>query len=243
MTMFYGVPENELSNLQIAANHITRIFKRIFLGDNLIAIDKNMGFFDDPEFYGAFQKHAASEQEKSLVWRLHTLAWATKHCLHMDGDFVECGVFKGFSTSVIASYLDFAKVEKKWFLYDTFNPAPTSDSTSGQEDPDDSFYREVLNKFSGYPNIHLVRGFVPDTFAKACPDSVAFLHLDMNNAPAEIGALNTLFDRVSKGGIIVLDDYGWLAYREQKLAEDRFFEERGYTVLETPTGQGILIKR
>lgn len=43
-------------------------------------------------------------------------------------------------------------------------------------------------------------------------------------------------------GAIVLDDYGWSVYREQKLLEDAWFAERGYQGLELPTGQGLVIK-
>ena len=59
---------------------------------------------------------------------------------------------------------------------------------------------------------------------------------------AEIGALELLFDRLVPGAVVVLDDYGWIAYREQKAAEDPFFLARGYRVMELPTGQGLLIK-
>jgi hypothetical protein len=83
---------------------------------------------------------------------------------------------------------------------------------------------------------------VPDVLKTVAPDKISFLHLDLNNAQAELGALEVLFDRVSPGGMIVLDDYGWIAYRAQKLAEDPWFQARDYNVLELPTGQGLLIK-
>jgi hypothetical protein len=69
------------------------------------------------------------------------------------------------------------------------------------------------------------------------------MHIDLNSADAEIGVLEVLFDRVSPGGIIVLDDYGWLAYEKQKIVEDEFFGRRNHSVLELPTGQGLVIKR
>jgi hypothetical protein len=66
----------------------------------------------------------------------------------------------------------------------------------------------------------------------------------MNQAPAEIAALDVLFDRVVAGGIVILDDYEWaMSYRGQKLAEDRWFDERSYRVFPLPLGQGIVIKR
>lgn len=39
-----------------------------------------------------------------------------------------------------------------------------------------------------------------------------------------------------------LDDYGWNVYRTQKDAEDARFAERGRTVIELPTGQGMVVK-
>jgi hypothetical protein len=64
----------------------------------------------------------------------------------------------------------------------------------------------------------------------------------MNNAASEIGALNRLFERVTPGGMIVLDDYGYLPYRAQRDAERQWFAERGYDVIELPKGQGLVIK-
>ena len=41
------------------------------------------------------------------------------------------------------------------------------------------------------------------------------MHIDMNTEKAEILALEHLFDRVSPGGMIVLDDFGWIANANQ----------------------------
>jgi hypothetical protein len=83
---------------------------------------------------------------------------------------------------------------------------------------------------------------VPEALAGSAPARIAFLHLDMNSSRAEVGALQLLYDRLLPGAFLLLDDYGWYAYREQKLAEDAFFEKRGVGVLELPTGQGLLVK-
>ena len=49
---------------------------------------------------------------------------------------------------------------------------------------------------------------------------IAYLHIDLNQAPAEIAALEVLFDRIVPGGIVILDDYEWaMGYRRQKLLE------------------------
>ena len=103
-------------------------------------------------------------------------------------------------------------------------------------------YAEVRDRFADLANVTVTQGRVPEILDDIAPETIAFLHLDLNDAKPEMAALTTLFDRVSPGGTIVLDDYGWFAYRAQKEAEDPFFAARGYSVLELPTGQGLVIK-
>ena len=61
----------------------------------------------------------------------------------------------------------------------------------------------------------------------------------MNSPRAEQGALDILFNRVSPGGIIIFDDYGWKQYYRQKQSADRAMAQRGQVILELPTGQGL----
>jgi hypothetical protein len=62
---------------------------------------------------------------------------------------------------------------------------------------------------------------LPDSFADGAPQQVAYLHIDLNNAPGELATLEYLFERVVSGGMIILDDYEWAGvYRPQKKAED-----------------------
>ena len=54
--------------------------------------------------------------------------------------------------------------------------------------------------------------------------------------------LRKLWPRVVQVGIVVFDDYGWKVFAKQKEEEDRFASEYGLSILEMPTGQGLLIK-
>ena len=78
-------------------------------------------------------------------------------------------------------------------------------------------------------------------FSQGLPEKIAFAHIDMNNAPAEIGALEAIEDRLVPGAVIVLDDFGALPYRAQHVAETEWFAKRGVPVLELPTSQGLVI--
>jgi O-methyltransferase len=174
------------------------------------------------------------------------LAWAATHALRVPGDFVECGVWRGFCSAVLADYLDFDRVEKTFYLYDTFAGIPAGYDSENHDAPalrEAGLYESVLERFSRYPNVRVVRGVVPDSFAVAVPERVAFLHLDMNSSKSEIAALEVLFDRLSPGGVLVFDDYGWLTYQAQQHAADAFAQSHGHRILELPTGQGLLIKQ
>jgi hypothetical protein len=226
--------------IQSLAEH----FDNYFAGDNMILFDRALGFRDDKKFMRACAANAQSPQEKSLVFRLNTLVWAAKHALNVEGDFVECGVWRGFCSSVITDYLDFGEVPKKLYLYDSFEgkPADEGDRPHSPELFDADLHETVVNRFEKYPNVEVVKGVVPQSFEISCPDKISFLHLDLNSAKSEIAALEVLFDRIVPGGVVVFDDYGWIYYRAQKLAEDKFMAKRGHKILEMATGQGLLIK-
>ena len=64
----------------------------------------------------------------------------------------------------------------------------------------------------------------------------------MNIVEPEIAALEFFWDKLVPGALVVLDDYGWGDHIEQKRAIDAFAMNRGTSVLNLPTGQGLMIK-
>lgn len=244
--MFYGLNESQAQEFRQALDTVKRLYRRHFAGDMLVSLDRNMGFMEDPAFVAAVEAQRPDAQEASLLWRLHVLCWCAQNALGLDGDFVECGVYRGFSTAVAARYLDFGACPKTWHLYDTFAGIPADQLDAGHGNPagyqDATLHAAVRRRFEGYPNIKVHQGRVPEVLRESAPGRVAFLHLDMNSSKAEVGALEVLYDRLAPGAYVVLDDYGWHAYRQQKIAEDAFFAARGCKVLELPTGQGMVMK-
>ena len=244
--MFYGLTKESAEAVEAAIAALGAAFARTFAADMLVTFDRNQGFLDDPDFMRAFNAIAQSPTEQSLLWRLHVFCWCARNGLRRDGDFVECGVFEGFSVAVAAQLLDFAHTRRRWYLYDTFAGIPPDQIGTGHVSPqayaDPNLFGRVEARFEKYPNIEVIQGRVPEVLAEVAPQRIAFLHLDMNSAQAEVGALEILYERVVEGGQILLDDYGWLTYREQKAAEDLFFGRYGVPVLELPTGQGLVVK-
>jgi O-methyltransferase len=213
-----------------------------FLADNLMTYGHTRGFLTDQRFVAAVVAAAPKPMERGLAWRTHTMCWAAQSCEKLDGDFVECGTYEGYTMEVVLHYLHGLPGRRLW-LYDLFNP--TGAAGEGKPMPEHSprLYERVRARFERWPNVTVTRGKVPDILATVAPERIAFLHIDMNNAAAELGAMERLFDRLVTGGIVVLDDYGWTGYRDQKAAADVFAAARGLSVLELPTGQGMLLKR
>lgn len=240
---------------RLKANHLT-----VSWGDRLLTIDKTAGFMEDPKFareYAAIRGAHQYDQyggDHTIAWRLNTLVWAAARGLQLNGDFVECGVFKGDMASVILNVLGPEKISR-YFLYDSFEGFSTKYSSDEDYPLNAGFlafankhyreagiYERVAARFKPYKNVTVIKGFLPETLDSVCPEKIAFLHVDLNSPAAEVAVLERLFDRVVSGGAIVFDDYGWKLFEKQKIAEDEFMRKRGYQILELPTGQGLVIK-
>ncbi len=63
----------------------------------------------------------AAGQDYGWHWRVHVGLWAAASCASLEGDFVECGVNRGFLSSAIMEHLDWDKTGKHFYLLDTFN--------------------------------------------------------------------------------------------------------------------------
>ena len=131
--------------------------------------------------------------------------------------------------------------DRQFWLYDLFD-YPEGSRHTKMPGMGPELFEETRARFADLENVRVSKGSVPEVLTDNAPSRIAFLHIDMNNVKAEIGALDALFDRVEPGAPIVLDDYGYFGYVAQRDAERAWFAERGYDVLELPTSQGLVIK-
>lgn len=241
-TMFFGIKNRDqfFGGMQAAIGALHP--SGIFTGDNLFTFNRNLSFLTDEQLVKATEAHITSEDiERAIMWRTHVAVWAAQNGLRREGDFAECGCYKGYTARVICDYVDFNSLDKSFYLYDLFEHDEGMNHHAMEEHSSELFDK-VKARFTDFPKVHVIQGAVPESFSQGAPEKISFLHIDMNNADAEVGALEQLFDRVVDGAVILFDDYGWLGYREQKVAEDAFMAARGYQIVELPTGQGMVIK-
>ena len=185
--------------------------------------------------------------KNDIEWRMHVLYWAGTYAKNIPGDYVDCGVNTGFCARSLMHYIGFEKLDKKYFLLDTFSGLDPQYSTEKElhgnifYNTQKNLYEKVKQTFFGF-NIKIIKGSVPKTLPQVNTPAVCFLHIDMNAVMPEIAALDFFWDKISKGGVILLDDYGFKEHLAQKETQDVWAKNHGVAILSLPTGQGLIIK-
>ncbi|MFV0530356.1 MAG: TylF/MycF/NovP-related O-methyltransferase [Flavobacteriales bacterium] len=212
----------------------------------------NCDFIKEPRFAKAYQAALDTKPWEgfTLQWRTYIACWFAEMVRELEGDYVECGVNTGAYSVAVINYIDFDKTRKTFYLLDTFEGFPIEQITEKEKKAGISVYED--HYFDVYENVkqtfrnhkvNIIKGKVPDTLQECKPEKIAYLSIDMNAVLPEIAAAEYFWDKVVTGGVIVLDDYGFYLHKEQKLAFDKFAQERNQSILSLPTGQGIIIKK
>tara|TARA_B100001093_G_C26802949_1_gene1004247 strand:- start:151 stop:945 length:795 start_codon:yes stop_codon:yes gene_type:complete len=215
----------------------------MFCSDNLITWNKNLSFLRDDRLVNIVNDPETDVTERSIIWRTYILFYFARTSLDVEGDFIEAGIYRGHTAEQMLKECELSKHEKKLWLYDIFEWKEGDEHPKMDEHRNALMYEDVVSRFSKYSNVNIVKGSVPESFSEGFPDSIAFCHIDMNHSTPEAGALREVLPRLSKGGAIIFDDYGWWGYSAQKVALDPIARSFGQEILELPTGQGLLIKK
>lgn len=163
----------------------------------------------------------------------------------VPGDIVECGVWRGGSMMAVAlALLARGDTTRHLYLFDTFEgmsePTAADRSVSGesaQAQLDRTRRGEGVwceagladvqaNLWStGYPRdrIHFVQGKVEDTIPGTLPAGIALLRLDTDWYASTRHELVHLYPRLSRHGVLIVDDYGH--WQGAKQAVDEYFAD------------------
>lgn len=184
------------------------------------------------------------------IERIVSLIQSVKYVVEnkIEGDFVECGVWRGGSMMIVALVLkQLGDTSRKLYLYDTFEgmSAPsekdvdfTGESAEKQLEEHSGIWcyadkNDVLNNLrtTGYPEdkIFLVEGKVEDTIPQILPEKICLLRLDTDWYDSTKHELIHLYPNLSDRGILIIDDYGhWQGSRK---ATDEYFAEMDFKPL------------
>lgn len=175
---------------------------------------------------------------------------------HIPGDLIETGVWRGGACILMRAVLDAYDVkDRKVWLADSFEGLPPPDSDKYPQDEGDAFHtykdlsvslEQVQSNFSKYglldDQVVFLKGWFEDTLAKAPIDRLALLRLDGDMYGSTMTALESLYDKLSVGGYVIVDDYH--VVEGCKLAVHDFFTRRGISPeLEEIDGVGVFWKK
>jgi DNA-binding transcriptional MerR regulator len=166
---------------------------------------------------------------------------------NIKGDLVECGVWLGGNLIIFDQLKKKYNSKKKIYGYDTFAgmPKPTVNDKDMQKKQFFETYKDLnqryysakklnllevkknldLNKVN-LKQIKLFKGRVEDTLVKKenLPNKISLLRLDTDWFESTKVSLNQLYPKLVKGGVLIIDDYGWNL--GCKKATDNYFKRK-----------------
>lgn len=167
---------------------------------------------------------------------------------HIEGNVAECGVYRGDSAKFINRYF----ADRKIYLFDTFEGFEhrdlsfETDNLSGGFNS--SFFDEALfkntsldiikEKMTKIENVIFKKGYFPET-AYGVEDKFCFVNLDMDLYTPMLGGLRFFWDKMEKGGCILLHDYFHEGLQGVKKAVRDYEREKNITLNKMPIGDHI----
>ncbi|WP_148702289.1 class I SAM-dependent methyltransferase [Nitrosopumilus piranensis] len=188
-----------------------------------------------------------------LRWRHWIVRTATLHALKFaksnEYNFVECGVGDGitsfFTMREIANY-PLRTSDFSMHLYDAWAAMKKDRLLESELDSEGKYaeldFERTKNNLSEFKKqIVFHKGYIPSTFNSHpdSPDSIRYLHIDLNATAPTIDSLEFFLPKLAPGGVILFDDYGWAPYYDTKKAIDEFFSDKPGILMKLPTAQAI----
>ncbi|HNF30136.1 MAG TPA: TylF/MycF/NovP-related O-methyltransferase [Chitinophagaceae bacterium] len=224
-----------------------KLFKKKNKEENLITPE----FKEFEEIYNLCKPYTMTGIE-----RMFALYKATEYIVknNIEGDFVECGVWRGGSSMVILKTLQkFNVTNRKIWLFDTYEgmSEPTEDDKDftdlsadkqlqkSKKDADSFIWAyatlEDVKKnieLTKYPleNVHFIKGKVEDTIPeKNYFNHCSLLRLDTDWYESTKIELEYFYPLLQKNGVMIIDDYGH--WQGCKKAVDEYFATQNFCPL------------
>lgn len=210
--------------------------------DDSITWMRSYSFLRDDRFVAMLNDPLVTNRRKSCIWRTYIAVNLAALAVSSQGDFIEAGCLDGFTASKIDEFVALQDKGKRYNLYDLFEWKPGDQHKDKPGLQSGQLYEEVKLRFSSKQYVHIHKGDIRSTLTATLPEVLAFVHIDLNHAESELFVLESVSEKMTKGGIILLDDYGWLNFSETKIALDSLIKDKNMpTPIELPTGQAFML--
>jgi len=139
----------------------------------------------------------------------------------IPGDFIETGVWRGGACILMRAVLNAYQVtDRRVWVADSFQGLPPPDLQRYPADAESTFHtfkelsvplETVRRNFEKYglldDQVVFLKGWFKDTLPTAQIRRLALLRMDGDLYESTIVALNALYDKLSPGGYVIVDDY------------------------------------
>ncbi|OGM10635.1 hypothetical protein A2Z67_00065 [Candidatus Woesebacteria bacterium RBG_13_36_22] len=178
-----------------------------------------------------------------VIWQL------AKHSCRIPGDVAELGVYGGGAAKLLC--FAYSGVGKEIHLFDTFSGIPAlMDKEKGdeREGPIRDFsvsIQDVKKHLSNFrKKIHFHKGVFPKTLtARIEKMEFCLVHIDASIYFSAKAGCEFFYPRLSSGGALIINDYGFSEYSGVKRSVDEYFENRkGCIKLFLGTGQFVVVR-
>ena len=180
------------------------------------------------------------------IYRCYELWTLSNQLLDVEGDVLEVGVWRGGTGALIASALK--NSEKKVFLADTFTgvvKASNKDTNyKGGEHADTSLETVMrLNQQLNLTNTLILQGIFPEDTAHRVSNKLSFVHCDVDVYESAKDIIDWSTPRLSRGGMIVFDDYGFSGCDGVTRLVNELRTENVFFFVHNLNGHAIFIKK
>lgn len=181
-------------------------------------------------------------QNTDRRWMVHQLL---RLVADVPGDTAECGVYQGAGSFLILKANAVAGQNRHHYMFDSFEGL----SNPGAEDG--TYWREgdlaasdaaLGRRLSDCVEYSVMKGWIPKRFAEVAERRFAFVHIDVDLYQPTRDSLDFFYPRMSEGGIVVVDDYGFSTCPGATRAADEVLTGKTEQMIALPDGGGFLIK-
>lgn len=175
-------------------------------------------------------------------WTIYQLIRLTEA---VAGDTAECGVFRGATSYLIASFVERSPQPKIHHMFDSFEGLSTPGGEDGTHwqlhDLDDSF-PSASRVLSGFAKARFYKGWIPTRFPEVTDRTFSFVHIDVDLYQPTRDSIEFFYPRLNPGGILVCDDYGSSVCPGATKAMDEFLRDKPEKMVGLVDCGGFLIK-
>jgi O-methyltransferase len=216
----------------------------------LALYNRNLMWFDEPAFWQLWTASPYCGRQrpdrKFVLWSM------ARSVSHIAGDTAECGVLDGASSYLICA----ARAPGRRTAHHAFDSFEGLSAPSPEDRPavETSFtwtagdlsvsLAEAQEKLGQFDDIRYYKGWIPTRFDEVAERRFSFVHVDVDLYGPTRDSLEFFYPRLTAGGILLCDDYGYHTCPGARRAFDEFISDKPEeTVVHLPTGQGFIVKR